>query len=207
MAKGIKFYISKGLRKYLNPPAIRDCEIHPTVAIWDHCTVDGTKIGKYTYISDHTLISSADIGAFCSISSYCHIGGAAHPLNFVSTSPVFVAGHNAFDVNIAEHKFEAYQRTFIGNDVWIGTHCLIKSGIHIANGAVIGMGSVVVKDVGPYEVWAGNPARFIKKRFDDTTIEKLLGIEWWKFPDKKLKKYGKYLSSPEKLIKAVEEEE
>ena len=66
--------------------------------------------------------------------------------------------------------------------------------VTIGDGAVIGGGSVVTKDVGPYEIWAGNPARFIRKRFDDETIEKLLKIKWWDWSDEQLKKAGKYFS-------------
>ena len=65
---------------------------------------------------------------------------------------------------------------------------------------MIGAGSIVTKDVGPYEIWAGNPARFIRKRFDDDTIEKLLKSQWWNWDDEKLKEYSDKFQSPEKFI-------
>lgn len=69
-----------------------------------------------------------------------------------------------------------------------------SGGISIGDGAVIGAGNIVTKDVGPYEIWAGNPARFIRKRFDDETIEKLLKSQWWNWDDEVLKKNGQYFS-------------
>ncbi|MDO5144140.1 MAG: CatB-related O-acetyltransferase [bacterium] len=200
MREKMKFYISKALRKYLNPPAVRDCTIDATAAIWDNCILSGSKIGRYTYISDHARILHAEVGAFCSIGTLCQIGGASHPMHFASTSPVFYQGHNAFGKNFAQTSYSEYQQTVIGNDVWIGASCLIKSGVRIADGAVIGMGSVVTKDVGPYEVWAGNPARLLKKRFDEDTIQRLIELAWWTWPEDKLRENGWKFENPQHLL-------
>ncbi len=75
----------------------------------------------------------------------------------------------------------------IGNDVWIGYGAIILSGVCIGHGAVIGAGSVVTKDVGNYEIVAGNPARLIRKRFDDETITQLLALKWWDWPLEKIR--------------------
>jgi serine acetyltransferase len=77
---------------------------------------------------------------------------------------------------------------------------LIKGGIKIGNGSVIGMGSVVTKDIGDYEIWAGNPARLIRKRFDDDTISELLKVEWWNFSDHTLNKQGNLINNIEHFI-------
>ena len=77
-------------------------------------------------------------------------------------------------------------RTTIGNDVWIGTGAMVKAGVTIADGAVIGMGSVVTKDVGPYEIWAGNPARLIKKRLPEDEADRLASLKWWEWDDAKI---------------------
>ena len=79
-------------------------------------------------------------------------------------------------------------------------------GVHIADGAVIGAGSIVTKDVGPYEIWAGNPARFIRKRFDDDTIRRLLKVQWWKLDDEQLRMCGNDIPDVEKFLEMVEKE-
>lgn len=144
------------------------------------------KIGKYSYIGNNSFVCDTDIGNFTSISTDCYIGGTTHPLDWVSTSPVFHKHENIMKKNFARHEFEIFKRTIIGNDVWIGNRVMIRAGVTIADGAVIGMGSVVTKDVGPYEIWAGNPARFVRKRFDDDIINKLILLKWWEWDDSKI---------------------
>lgn len=143
-------------------------------------------IGKYSYCGYDCWIVYADIGAFCSIANNVRIGGASHPLSWVSTSPVFYDHKNVFRFCFANNPYEPYIRTYIGNDVWIGEGAIILSGLTIETGAVIGAGSVVTKDVGAYEVWAGNPARLIKKRTSDENIKSLLQSEWWLLDEQKL---------------------
>ena len=201
----IKFLISKGLRKFLNPPAIRDSRIDKTAAVWDHTSINNSTLGKYSYVSDHTVISHAQIGNFCSISSFCMIGGAGHPVDFASTSPVFLVGRNAMGTHFAEIAYEPYEKIVIGNDVWIGTHCLIKSGVTIGDGAVVGMGSVVTKDIGPYEIWAGNPARLIRKRFSEETAQALQNSRWWELPDEVLADIGRNGQDPVEFAKLAAE--
>ena len=85
--------------------------------------------------------------------------------------------------------------TLLGNDVWIGAESMIMPGIQIADGAVIGARSLVTKNVGAYEIWGGNPARLIKKRFTDSDIQKLLKIKWWDWNLDKLKKNLAFIRS------------
>lgn len=161
-----------------------------------------SSIGKYSYVFDSAVIC-ADIGAFCSIAGHCVIGGGKHPVSWVSTSPVFYSGKNCLKTVFSENEFTEYEKTGIGNDVWIGSNCLIKGGVKIGDGAIIGMGSVVTHDVPPYEIWAGNPAKLIRKRFDDETIAKLLELKWWNWDDKQLKENGKFFNSIDKFTESV----
>lgn len=193
----LKFYISKLFKKIFLMSSVNRCSVHKTAKIGDGCTVSNTVIGKYSYIGDNTNISAVKVGSFTSISSYCGIGGGGHPLDWVSTSPVFNRHRSILRVNFSQNEYNPYKETIIGNDVWIGTHCLVKSGVTIADGAVIGMGSVVTKDVGPYEIWAGNPAKLIRKRFDDETIDVIIKSEWWNWEDEKIKKYADSFNSVE----------
>lgn len=125
----------------------------------------------------------------------------------MTTSPCFHLKDNATGVCHAENKFNWKERTYVGNDVWIGERATILSGLTISDGAVIGGGSVVTKNVGPYEIWAGNPAHFIRKRFDDETISRLEKIQWWNFEDTELIKIGSLMTNVDSFLKVVEQKE
>jgi len=163
-------------------------KIDHTVAILPGSRIYWSTIEKNTYVSDHCWIINTSIGSFCSIAGNVMIGGGKHPLNFVSTSPVFYSKRNILKTCFAEVNFEEYKRTLIGNDVWIGSNAFIKGGVSIGHGAVIGAYSVVTKDIEPYSIVAGNPAKLIRKRFDDITIEKLIKSQWWNYSNEILKK-------------------
>ena len=126
-------------------------------------------------------------------------------MDWVSTSPVFYKGRNVLRANFSQNSYDEYKKTVIGNDVWIGSGCFIKGGVTIGDGAVIGMGSVVTHDVPPYEVWAGNPAKLIKKRFDDETIASLLKTKWWDMSEDELRKCGDLFERPQDFLKYLEE--
>ena len=161
------------------------------------------KIGKYSYIGNNSFVSDTNIGNFTSISTDCYIGGTSHPTEWVSTSPVFHKWSNIMKKNFARHEFEIFKRTEIGSDVWIGNRVMIKAGVTIGDGAVIGMGSIVTKDVGPYEIWAGNPARLIRKRFDDETIARLQETEWWNLSDEEIQQYAAWFNNPHAFLEQV----
>ena len=198
------YYIPKILNR-LKFTSKKNCNISKKSKILGGCSLQCVSVGKYTYIGSNSIIVNAEIGAFCSIAGGCMIGGGSHPLAFVSTSPVFHSGKNCLKKNFSNILYNPYQKTIIGNDVWIGARCLIKSGISIGTGAVIGMGSVVTHDVPPYEVWAGNPARCIKKRFSNDICDALLKSEWWNYSERELKQYGELFNNPNKLIAALKE--
>lgn len=106
----------------------------------------------------------------------------------ISTSPAFHLGSALIDTYVEKDLYDPYEHTaedgeewdtVIGNDVWIGTRTMLIGGIHVGDGAIIGAGSIVTKDVPPYAVVAGNPARIIRYRFDEDKIQKLEKIKWW----------------------------
>lgn len=177
-------------------------------------TLDFIEVGDYTYYDcsvderdspeDFEKINvlyhptggvKLKIGKFCSLANKCKfmMPGAQHTLNSLTTYPLFwnllskpeVKGY--FDI-IPDKKYyhKEYGDTIIGNDVWIGYDALIMPGVKIGDGAVIGARSVVTKDVEPYTIVGGNPAKIIRKRFDDTAIEKLLKIQWWNWEIEKI---------------------
>ncbi|MBY8908365.1 CatB-related O-acetyltransferase [Salinicoccus roseus] len=199
----IKYILSKFLQK-IQLPSIRDSYIYKNSAISSRSHVVNSRIKNYSYVGVDCTIVNSEIGKFCSIANNVVIGGAEHPKSWVSTSPVFHEGKNILKKNFSDHTYSPTKKTIIMNDVWIGNHCLIKSGVKICNGAIIGMGSVVTKDIGPYEIWAGNPAKLIKKRFSQNIINELERIQWWNFSEFNLEVYAEYSNDVEKFIENVE---
>lgn len=128
------------------------------------------------------------VGRYCSIAEGLKMLGHHHPINWLTTSTSIYAPSPQVNPRVFEKNFELYKfpnRNYgmvtIGNDVWIGSDVLMKGGINIGTGAVILAGSVVVKDVPPYAIIGGNPAKIIRFRFDENTIEKLLATQWWEY--------------------------
>jgi acetyltransferase-like isoleucine patch superfamily enzyme len=140
-------------------------------------------IGKYTYINVNSIVYPlVKIGRFCSIARNCEIGVAEHPIYFVSTHP-FQFNKTIFKskeyLDIQKVKWLGHRETIIGNDVWIGAKAIIKTGLCIGDGAVIASGAVVTKDIPPYAIVGGVPAKILKYRFTDPIIKELLDIKWW----------------------------
>lgn len=129
------------------------------------------------------------IGKFCSIgsgASFIMAGNQGHNSNWISTFPFFYQDNELF-IN-AKDAFVKAGDTKVGNDIWIGSEAMIMPGVNIGHGAIIGSRTLVTKDVEPYTVVGGNPAKIIKKRFSDEHIQLLLQIKWWDWQEKHLKK-------------------
>lgn len=195
----LMYYWSK-FAKRLQGKSIRGSSISKKAYVNYGSNIVNTSMGDYSYCGYDCWIIETDIGKFCSISNQVRIGGPAHPVSWVSTSPVFHAGRNVFGKHLAELHYEPFKRTMIGNDVWIGENVMIKPGITIGNGAIIGMGSVVTKDVPAYEIWAGNPARKIKERFEPDLAEELQSSKWWDLSEEELRKKSLRFNDPKAFI-------
>lgn len=147
-----------------------------------------SSVGKCTVIGGNTNLSNCKIGAFCSIASRVHVQPYTHPTTFVSTYPGFFKTVNNYPFGRGSKDFDEALKcedghfAIIGNDVWIGENVTIKGGVTIGDGAVIGMNALVTKDVPPYAIVGGNPAKIIRYRFDDDAIKALLKIKWWNWP-------------------------
>ncbi|MDO4356400.1 MAG: CatB-related O-acetyltransferase [Clostridia bacterium] len=170
---------------------LQQAKVHQTAAVCSGVRLYRSELRRYSYIGRGSFVCDADIGGFCSISEACCIGAAAHPLSDVSMSPVFHRRDNILKTSFDATDFNPYSRTRIGNDVLIGYGAMLRAGVHIGDGAAIGMGSVVTKDVGPYEVWAGNPARRIRPRFEADEVDQLMRIRWWEWPDELIRARAK----------------
>lgn len=146
--------------------------------------ISRSKMGLGSYLGTNCNIVSSQIGKYTCIAPNVRTTSGTHPVNFVSMHPAFYStrGQAGFTFT-KEQKFNENMdntyHTIIGNDVWIGDSALLIEGIHIGDGAVVAAGSVVTKDVPSYAVAAGVPAKVVRYRFDNETIEKLLKIRWW----------------------------
>lgn len=206
MTVNLGFFINKFLR-IINRPALRNCQIDKTAKVGTGSNCIGVTMGRYSYMGKNNSVCNASIGSFCSIASYCAIGGGAHPLDMVSTSPVFYKGKNIFGKNFANISKEINQTVLIGNDVWIGENVFINDGISIGDGVVIGAHSVVTHDIPAYAIVAGVPARVIRYRFSEEEIEKLLAMKWWDWSEELLRKNGDFFESLRKIWGARENED
>jgi acetyltransferase-like isoleucine patch superfamily enzyme len=159
-----------------------------TARVCRHVKIINSNIGGFTYVASKTQILEGNIGKFCSIASDCRIGLASHSLNYISTSPIFTSKNNATKYQwIQRDMFEEIQKVNIGNDVWIGIGSIIMGGVSVGDGAVVAAGAIVTKDVPPYSIVAGVPAKVIKYRFEKEIIEFLSEVSWWDWPIDKLK--------------------
>lgn len=154
------------------------------VMVSRHASVTNSSVGRYSSIGRNSKVTHARIGAFCAISWDCTINALFHPVDHLSISAFAYAPHVGGFVTT---RTQDYREVVIGNDVWIGAQAIIMPGIRIADGAIIGAGSVVTKDVAAYEVVCGNPARHLRWRFESEIRDALVDIQWWTWSDEKLK--------------------
>jgi acetyltransferase-like isoleucine patch superfamily enzyme len=131
------------------------------------------------------------------------IGLGPHPSRvFVSTYPAFYTKNNTgCPLSFRENKIfdDSTPKTVLTNDIWIGANAIIPGGIHIGTGAIVAAGAVVVKDVPPYAIVGGNPAKIIRYRFTEDQIKALLDSEWWNWPIKKIRQHVGDFSDVEKF--------
>ena len=157
-------------------------------------------IDSYTYLNTINGIGpiviepGTKIGKFCSIAPNVFIGPGNHPIHLLTTHPILFDKHwqKKFEIEIEKvpivKKPGEGVKTIIGNDVWIGVNTIICGGVTIGDGAIVAAGSIVTKDVEPYSVVAGIPAREIKKRFSDNLIKSLIEkeVNWWDLDKKQI---------------------
>lgn len=158
-------------------------------AVAYHGSVRRSNVGRYSSIGRYTKVADADIGSFCSISWDCTIGAHGHPFD-TATSHQFPFLWAFRDPSRTDWKYTwraNTRRVTLGSDVWIGANAVVRDGVRVGHGAVIGSGAVVTKDVAPYMVVGGVPAREIRARFPDGYRQRLLEIRWWDWSEDTLR--------------------
>lgn len=155
--------------------------------VYGNTTLINVRVNDYTYIGGQCRIADTSIGKFCSLGEEIKIGLGIHPHHFRSTFPGFYAKDSSYYGVEPEYEYNEPQHLpcMIGNDVWIGTRATILDGVKIGDGAVIAAGAVVTKDVPPYAIVGGVPAKIIKYRFSEEKINRLLASKWWDDPQYK----------------------
>lgn len=176
--------------------------VDSTALCFEPYHIVNSQIGKYTYIAINSTINNTTIGKFCSIGPNFLCGWGIHPINGISTSPMFYSTRNQNGTTLSKvDKVEERKPIKIGNDVFIGANVTVLDGITIGDGAVIGAGAVVSKDIPPYAIAVGCPVKVIKYRFDEEKIEALLKIKWWEFEKDKLAEVEQMFFQVDEFIK------
>jgi len=194
-------YIFSRILRKSRGSAIRDSVVHPTSKVESGSTIVRTNFDRHSFCGYDCTIIDTDISAFCSIAGRVTIGGARHPMEYVSTSPVFLSHRDSVKTKFSRHQYTWRVRTRVGNDVWIGDGAYIKGGVCIGDGAVIGMGSVITKDVPPYAIVAGNPGRVLRMRFSEEIVEGLMALRWWDLSDDRLTELAQEFQEPEAMLR------
>lgn len=176
----------------------------------DYSVFLNSSMGYASYISDHSFIKNTVIGRYTCIANEVMTVAGNHPISFVSVHPAFYSTTQKLSY-IRQRKFDDFRyldsdrriSVVIGNDVWVGARATILEGVTIGDGAVIAAGAVVTKDVPPYAVVGGVPAKVIKYRFDEDTIQKLLELKWWEKDQEWIKSHADDFDDVEHLLANV----
>lgn len=204
---------------------VKKSQVGKRCSVGDHTKMDFSKIDEYvridrfnhlyyanigrrSYTGQNTVIMHTNIGAFCSIAWGVTIGPANHSYDRISTHSFL---YNNVDGIRPENEEAAYDRFSekceLGNDVWIGAGAIILRNVVIGDGAIVASGAVVTKDIPPYAIVAGVPAKVIKYRFSDEIIQKLLEMQWWNQKDDFIRDNYRFFSEKVTSEKLLELEE
>lgn len=198
----LEYYIYKFLKKFRLKGTLSS-RIAPSSKVESGTSFIDSVMDEYSFCGYDCEIIHTKIGKFTSIANNVKIGGGMHPIDWVSTSPVFYEGRDSVTYKFSKHSRTKIKTTLIGNDVWIGEGVIIKQGVKIGDGAVVGMGSVVTKDVLPYAIVGGVPAKLIKYRFDSKRIEQLRDSKWWDLDNDTLHKLSPFVTDIDTFLSVL----
>jgi acetyltransferase-like isoleucine patch superfamily enzyme len=180
-------------RRYFKPISILSfwdstVKFNRDVLIQAFTRLSNAHINSYSRVRAFSTVYNCKIGSFSIIGAYSRIGLGRHPLNLISTNLIFYKKNQISNKFYNSIVFDEFLPTEIGNDVWIGEGTTIIGGVKVGDGAVVAARSVVTKDVPPYAIVGGVPAKIIKYRFSEELVEKLLEVKWWNLDENTIKK-------------------
>ncbi len=174
----------------IDPTAsVRDCTLGRFTEVGARTTLVESELGDYSYVVNDSNIIYTTIGKFVSIAAMTRINPGNHPMQRATQAHFTYRASAYFDGAADDAAFFDWRRSFrisIGHDVWIGHGAIILPGRNIGVGAVVAAGAVVTKDVAPYTIVAGNPARPIRRRFTQSVEDRLMQLQWWNWSHDKL---------------------
>ena len=160
------------------------------------------QISEYSYVAKNSNITNCTIGKFSSIGPNFCCGLGIHPINGISTAPMFYSTSKVNGSSLSQvNKVEESKHTTIGNDVFIGANVTVLDGVTIGDGAVIGAGAVVSKDIPPYAIAVGCPIRIVRYRMTEEQIAAMQRIQWWNWDDDRLQDVERMLEDVDGFVK------
>ncbi|RMH51324.1 MAG: antibiotic acetyltransferase [Zetaproteobacteria bacterium] len=162
-----------------------DSDVEPPININAAAVATRCTLRKYFNIGLYSFVADTSVGRYCTFSSRCSIGAFHHPTDWLSIHE-FQYRDTSEDWGETIHPTHTNllrtpgPHTTIGNDVWIGDNAVVLRGVTIGDGAIVGAASVVTRDVPPYAIVVGNPARVLRMRFPPEIVERLLELQWWR---------------------------
>ena len=164
---------------------LREATIGVCCEVLGDTAIEYTELGDYSYLGEGCMVADAQIGKFCAIAAQVRIGAPNHPLDrpsqhrFTYCPEYYTADAERDHAFFRERRAD---RVVIGNDVWIGHAVIVMPGVTVGDGAVLAAGAVVTRDVAPYTIVGGVPAKQIRERFNRDIAAQLSGIAWWNWP-------------------------
>lgn len=190
----------------IDPTArVTDSEVGQWTWIGPGTNITESRFGDYSYTAGHVSIIYSDVGKFCSIASHASLNPGNHPMERVTQHHMT---YRRVEYELAETDDDAFfdwrraHKVTVGHDVWIGHGAIVLPGVSVGTGAVVGAGAVVTKDVAPYTIVAGVPAKPLRMRFEAETARRLLEIAWWDWPRELIEqRFNDFSDLPEFLRK------